>query len=140
MMTRRIFFAFLFVLLAMSVSARQQDGRVTDTAAGLDLEFSEMKHDLGTLSENGPSAGHTFTVTNRGTAPVAILSATASCGCTHPEFSKKPLAPGESSDIKVRFVPAGQKGEFSKDIRLRFKSGSGKSKRVTLRITGVVVP
>lgn len=103
------------------------------------LEFPELSYDFGTVSDDG-SVVHEFPYTNVGDGAVAIITASASCGCTRPEYSRKPLMPGKTGKIKVTFHTVGQKGEINKDVKLRLRSANGKSEQVTLRITGVVVP
>lgn len=103
------------------------------------LEFSEKEFDFGTVNEKGKPVVHHFMFKNVTDQPVVVLSASAQCGCTRPEYPVKPIAPGDSASIKVTFVPAGQKGNVSKDIRVRFRGAKArKSERVTLRLNGRV--
>lgn len=114
----------------------------TFAASGEDVtvKFDATVFDFGTISSGNGPVTHVFEMTNEGTMPVAILSASTSCGCTRPEFPKKPVPAGETAKIKVSFLPEAQRGEIRRDIKLRLKSASGKSRRVTLKIEGVVVP
>lgn len=108
------------------------------TASAQKIEFASMSHDFGSIKEaNGP-VSCTFKFTNTGDAPLVIKSAKASCGCTKPEFPRKPIAPGDSQTIKVTYNPQGRPGEFTKDITL--KTNDSKSRRVVLRIKGTVIP
>ena len=78
---------------------------------------------------------HTFVIKNTGDAPLVITRVVASCGCTTPQFSKEPIAPGQTSKIDVTYNPAGRPGQFVKTIAVY---SNGKDGTFTLRIKGVV--
>ena len=65
------------------------------------------------------------------------MDATASCGCTRPEYPTKPIKPGKKGKVKVTYNPAGRPGEFRKTIKVRT---NGKPKKITLSIDGCVIP
>jgi len=46
-----------------------------------------------------------FTVTNAGTAPLAIESITTSCGCTKATISSRTIPPGKAAQLDVTFDP-----------------------------------
>ncbi|MDE6300276.1 MAG: DUF1573 domain-containing protein [Muribaculaceae bacterium] len=105
------------------------------------LEFPETEFDFGTVADSAKPVVHEFEFKNVTDEPVVVLSASAQCGCTRPEYPVKPIAPGASATIKVTFVPAGQKGNVNKDVRVRFRGAKArKSERVTLRLSGRVTP
>jgi hypothetical protein len=79
------------------------------------LAFAGISHDFGNINQDSENQ-HTFTFTNTGDKPLIIETATGSCGCTVPEFPRKPIAPGESSEIKVMYKPGKQKGLQNKSI------------------------
>ncbi len=108
------------------------------SAAGPAVEFPELVHDFGTIAENGGAVSHEFSFTNTGDAPLMIVNASASCGCTRPDFPKKPIKAGKSDRIKVTFLPAGRPGEFNKTVTIRTNAKT--TKKVTLRIKGFVTP
>lgn len=78
---------------------------------------------------------HTFTGENRGRKPVVILDVVTSCGCTIPSFSRRPLLPGEKTEIVVRFDPAGRPGAFRKELGVY---SSERRKIATLVVQGQV--
>lgn len=105
------------------------------------LEFANTSYDFGTISESSKPVEYEFEFTNIAEEPVAILSASAACGCTSPEYPVKPLRPGEKGVIKVTFKPDGQVGEVNKDIKVRYQRAKAtSSKSITLRLKGVVLP
>lgn len=85
-----------------------------------DIKFDQTEYDLGTFSESSPIVSGTFTFTNVGDAPLVIHQATASCGCTVPEYTKEPIMPGKQGTIKVTYNGGGKlPGNFKKSITLR---------------------
>lgn len=103
-----------------------------------DIAFTKTVHDFGVFPEDGGPVSCTFEFTNTGDAPLLILNASASCGCTRPDYPKKPVKPGKKDKITVTYNPNGRPGEFSKSVTVR-TNVKGK-KKVTLKIKGNVTP
>jgi hypothetical protein len=104
------------------------------------IEFAQTSHDFGTIAEKGGPVKHEFIFTNTGDAPLMVLTASASCGCTRPEYPKKPIAPGKSGKIKVTYLPEGRPGEFTKTVTVKTNAKAKNQKKVTLKIKGFVNP
>lgn len=66
------------------------------------IDFSKTEHDFGRVIE-GEIVTYTFTFTNKGNKDLLITAVDADCGCTVPEFTRKPVKPGEKGEIEVRF-------------------------------------
>lgn len=128
-MTRRL---FAILLTAFAAAAA--------IAAKPQVEFDTTTFDFGTLRESSKPVQTEFVMTNTGTETVAILSASTTCGCSKAEFPTRPVEAGKSVKIKVKFNPAGQHGEITREIKIRIKSSGHKSIKIPLKITGVVVP
>jgi len=80
------------------------------------IEFKSETIDYGQV-ERGGDGVRTFEFTNTGDAPLIISNAKSSCGCTVPEFQKdKPIAPGESGVIEVKYDTKRPVGPFRKAI------------------------
>lgn len=112
------------------------DSEKTDDAPA--ITFKEKQYDFGYIAENGGPVTHIFEFVNTGTAPLVIVSATASCGCTRPSYPMEPIAPGKKGKIKVTYLPQGRPGEFDKTVKVRTNAKS--SKKFALKIKGTVVP
>lgn len=82
------------------------------------MTFAESEYDFGTIKQ-GKVVEHTFTFTNTGKTPLVIESASASCGCTAPDWTKAPVAPGEKGEVKVRFDSTGKFGQQSPTVTIR---------------------
>jgi len=99
--------------------------------------FTTTQHNFGTIKEQGGPAKVEFEFVNQGNGNLIIADVTAQCGCTRPEFPKKPIAPGAKGKIKVTFNPIGRPGSFTKTINVYT---TGKPKKTTLKIKGTVIP
>jgi hypothetical protein len=66
----------------------------------------------------------TFAFRNAGTAQVTVRSIRTSCGCTTARLDKKSYAPGESGEIKARFVFGGLRGLQRKLITVKTDDGA----------------
>lgn len=81
------------------------------------MEFETDKHDFGLIME-GEKVAHTFIFTNAGGSDLLISSASSTCGCTVPTFSKEPIKPGEKGKIEVIFNSAGKPGANHKQVKI----------------------
>ena len=79
------------------------------------ITYTESKVDLGEVEE-GAKVEHTFEFKNTGNAPLFIFDAQGSCGCTIPNYSKEPIAPGEKGSIDVVFNSSGRPGFNTKTV------------------------
>lgn len=79
--------------------------------------FEKESHDFGDMKE-GDVGTTEFNFTNEGEVPLIISSAQGSCGCTVPEYSNAPIAPGEQGTITVRFNSQGKPGNQTKTVKL----------------------
>ncbi len=103
-------------------------------AAQAEIKFDKLTHNFGTFSEKEAKVSCVFTYTNVGDAPLVINQAVASCGCTVPEYTKTPVQPGESGQIKVTYNGSGKfPGHFKKSITVRT---NGKVEMTRLYIEG----
>lgn len=101
------------------------------------ITFNEYRYDFGNVKEKGGNVTHSFTFTNTGDANLLIIDATATCGCTRPEYPKKPIAPGKTGTIKVTYMPVGRPGPIDRTVTVRT---NGSPKKVRLKIVGNVIP
>jgi Protein of unknown function (DUF1573) len=81
------------------------------------LTWKEEIYDFGTVFE-GDVVTKDFYFTNTGTAPLLILNATSTCGCTIPEWPKSPVPPDSTSSIKVKFNTLNKPGAQSKEVTI----------------------
>lgn len=99
------------------------------------MSFETAEHDFGTIEQGTPQET-AFKFTNTGNAPLIITDAKSSCGCTVPNPPKEPIAPGESSELLVKFNGSGQ-NQVTKTITVTANTEKGTE---TLRIKAFVNP
>ncbi len=114
--------------------ARKRDNDISKGAPV--VQFDKTVYDFGTVTD-GEIIETTFTLTNVGKSALIITDAKTTCGCTVPTWPKdKPIMPGESTEIKVKFNTAGKGGgRQSKDVTLFTNTAVG---REVLKLKGIV--
>lgn len=101
------------------------------------LVFDPAEWDFGTIAETAGPVSHTFEGVNRTGQPLVILDVVTTCGCTVPEFSRKPVLPGERTAITVTYDPANRPGSFHKELGVY---SSERQKIASLTVRGSVTP
>lgn len=128
-MKKSIFLLIILSIFTFALQAQENQATVADS-----IVFDKLEHDYGTVEYAGD--GNTvFTFTNKGKSPVVLSNVKASCGCTTPEWTKTPVAPGEKGEIKVKYNTNLQ-GTFNKSITV---SSNAANSTVILRIKGQVM-
>ncbi|MCH8553884.1 MAG: DUF1573 domain-containing protein [Schleiferiaceae bacterium] len=89
-----------------------------------EITFESTVIDYGTIMQNADGARE-FVFTNTGNEPLIITSARSSCGCTVPTPPREPIAPGESSTIKVIYDTK-RVGPIMKTVTVESNAKSGK--------------
>lgn len=82
------------------------------------MTFATAEHDFGDIKP-GEVVKHTFEFTNTGKSPLLIETATASCGCTTPNWTKEPVQPGQKGTIEVQFDSHGKSGMQNKEVAIQ---------------------
>lgn len=106
-----------------TVSAGKASLKTSMSLPGNEITWNKVAHNFGTVPE-GPAAEVVFKFTNKGTAPVVIKSANPSCGCTTPTYTKDPVLPGQTGDVKASFGTQGRPGYFNKTVTVTFDNGT----------------
>ena len=125
---KRLFIAFILLTVSMTAAWSQESAQAT---------FNKRLHDFGVIKEQGGPVTTEFEFINTGKKPLIIIDATASCGCTRPEYPTKPIKPGKKGKVKVTYSPLGRPGAFRKTVKVRT---NGDPKTATLIIQGTVTP
>lgn len=100
------------------------------------LVFDQPTWDFGTIREVDGPVSHRFVCRNEGKQPEVILQVTTTCGCTSPQYTRKPILPGQQAEITVTYDPANRPGNFSRELTVFTADRKIAAK---LRITGNVV-
>ena len=97
------------------------------------IGFAIIKHDFGTLPFK-KEAACTFEFSNTGKSALIIFDVKTSCGCTVPEWTRKPILPGETGWLKIKY-DAASPGLFHKTVEVIY---NGTGSPVSLEINGEV--
>lgn len=109
--------------------------RPKKTAGFAELSFKNSTYDFGTI-EQGDIVKHTFDFVNTGTGDLIITDATATCGCTRPDFPFLPIPPQGTGKVNVTFNSTGKIGPQRKPVTLISNS---RPKRMKVYFVGTVV-
>jgi hypothetical protein len=99
------------------------------------IVFDSESHDFGSFKESAGPQTFSFDFTNKGNSPLILNAVNASCGCTTPEWTRQPVAPGAKGFIKVTYNPANRPGSFNKTINVQ---SNAENTSVILTIQGKV--
>lgn len=98
------------------IEASAQDQASGNTRPMPAITFIDTLLDLGIIAE-GNAHEMTFPFYNTGKAPLVLADVSTSCGCTVAnDWPKTAIAPGQGSEITVRFDSQGRPGENRKEI------------------------
>ncbi len=100
-----------------------------------EVKFVKETHDFGAIPQGTP-ASYSFEFKNTGKSPLIITTASASCGCTTPEWSKDPIKPGKVGFVKATYNAASP-GPFTKSVTVM---SNAKNSTVILYLKGDVKP
>jgi hypothetical protein len=101
------------------VKAQTQDIAQVDAF----ISFDKEEHNFGNVPE-GPQAITEFKIKNISNEPITVNNVQASCGCTVPEWTKEPIAPGETGKIKAIYNTQGRPGNISKSLTVTTSKGT----------------
>lgn len=127
-------FAMICLFAAMTVGMASAQDKKDEPANGAKIRFEQMEHQYGTIAK-GANGDCEFTFWNDGNEPLILQNVKASCGCTTPSYTQKPVMPGQSGTIKVHYN-TNNVGGFSKTVTVT--SNAVDNPRVVLRIKGNV--
>ncbi len=91
----------LFMLIGCVVALLPLSAQERSGYNGAHLRFENTEYDFGEISRKGEDRSCIFRFVNDGTEPLVVLSAATSCSCLRAEFSRKPIAVGESGEIRL---------------------------------------
>lgn len=139
MRIRPLLYTVLFSLLFATACKNEVKKKVVEARAissvGPIITFTKEKHDFGTI-EQGEKVSYSFVFKNEGDSEIVISSATGSCGCTAPSFSKEPIKPGAEGKIDVIFDSEGKSGIVEKTVTVH---SNCKPSLKTIRIVANII-
>ena len=120
--------ALLFLLIFVGLQGFSQEEKKAK------IEFKQLEIDYGTIDKNSDGT-RIFEFTNTGDAPLIINRVKSSCGCTIPSKPTKPIMPGQSDKIVVKYNTH-RAGPFRKTVTIY---SNAQNSVIILKIKGKVV-
>ncbi|MEO7522605.1 MAG: DUF1573 domain-containing protein [Ferruginibacter sp.] len=120
-MFRVIFFAAALSTILVGCDVRKKDKQVLTPMAQQEIkdpttvQIIDSVYDFGKTTE-GEIVQYSYRFKNTGNKPLVVTDVHASCGCTVPEKPEKPVLPGETGFILVKFNSDHRPGETHKTI------------------------
>lgn len=98
------------------------------------VKVDDAKQSFGTVKK-GDVVELNYTLTNIGTEPLLIQKYEVQCSCTSVEFDPKPIVPGKSTIVKVKFDT---KTVYERQDRIVYLTSNNKNGDIKLRFKGFV--
>lgn len=102
---------------------------------GARIVFEQETINYGRIVQGKDNGIRTFVFSNTGNAPLVIIDVKSSCGCAIPTKPTKPIMPGKSDKIEVKYNM--KIGPISKTITV--ESNAVNKSNIPLRIKGMVL-
>ena len=118
-----------------NVDAAAIEKAAKDSANFTTIEWIDSVANFGTI-EAGKKVEVKFKFKNSGDKPLLLTNVMASCGCTTPDWTKEPVAPGKEGWVTGIFNSEGKMGDIHKEIRVFSNTKNGTEHKLTF--TGTV--
>src|SRR5688572_13233200 len=122
-MGKKAYFFFVFVLFACAAGKAQTPGTKADTTQSPEITFETIVIDYGTI-EQSSDGSRVFKFKNTGKQPLILSNVIGSCQCTVPTYSKEPINPGQTGEIKVQYNTKNV-GAFEKTVTVTSNAING---------------
>lgn len=120
----------------IKISATADSSNAPSPGAKPEITFEELSHNFGVMTE-GEQVEYTFKFKNTGEGDLLIVNASASCGCTVPEYPRELIKPGAEGNLKVKFDSKDKTGTFDKTVTVTCNT---EPRETRLTISGEVMP
>jgi archaellum component FlaG (FlaF/FlaG flagellin family) len=130
-MKKIIVTAFVAIAATFAANAQSSTPQQPVNQNVAEISFDKETNDFGIIPQGTP-ASYTFIVTNKGKAPLIITNASASCGCTTPEWTKEAIKPGGKGYVKATYNAASP-GQFMKTVTVNSNAVGRESVTLTLK-------
>ncbi len=119
-----------------SENLKATEERIEKSYDSSQIKFDFDNYDFGEVKD-GEIVEVDFNFTNTGKSDLVIYDASASCGCTVPEYPQNiNIKPGQKEKLKVRFDTSNKPGKQMKSVTLTTNTDSGKK---IIRLSGFVL-
>ena len=122
---KRVFICFIFAMSVLSLSAQEK--------VGPKMTFDSATHNFGDVERKGGDLVKEFRFVNDGDEPLVIKKITKSCSCTTVNYSRKPVMPGQSGVISIKYEPHKvEEGVFNRVIQI-YTNASNKARILAIQ-------
>lgn len=122
---KRVFICFIFAMSVLSLSAQEK--------VGPKMTFDSTTHNFGDVERKGGDLVKEFRFVNNGDEPLVIKKITKSCSCTTVNYSRKPVMPGQSGVITIKYEPHKvEEGVFNRVIQI-YTNASNKARILAIQ-------
>ncbi len=81
------------------------------------MRFEKVRIEAGEMNEDSAPSEYVFRWTNEGLSPLSVTFVQTTCGCAAPSYDRRPVTPGESSELKItnhpKDIPEDSFGRYS---------------------------
>jgi len=130
-----LFLSVVFLTTSLASAQSEASAAKSSNPNAPRVEFDKLVHDYGTLFQYG-DGNCVFTFTNTGKEPLVLSNVRSSCGCTVPDWPRKPILPGKTDVIKVKYA-TNRLGKINKSVTVQ---SNAENTPIVLRIQGNVIP
>ena len=131
--------AGLFLLASVPNFSTKANGENFYFMTEDEITIDKTTHDFETIYENEGKVSATFVLTNNTQKPVIITDVRPDCGCTSPEWTKEPIAPGKTGNVVATYDAKNKKGAFNKGVTIS-TNGNPRTFRVFIKGTVELAP
>lgn len=128
--------AYWSVGSSVDVESLFADGADVNSVALPMLRLDATSYNFGVM-ERGASQSHVFKVTNEGNAPLEISVGATSCKCTIGDVENRPIPPGETVGVTLRWEAKALPGPFRQTATLL--TNDPRASHVELSVQGEVI-
>ena len=122
---KRVFICFILAMLTTSLAAQEKVGPM--------MTFDSATHNFGDVERKGGDLVNEFRFVNDGDEPLVIKKITKSCSCTTVNYSRKPVMPGQSGVISIKYEPHKvEEGVFNRVIQI-YTNASNKARILAIQ-------
>lgn len=122
---KRVFICFILAMLTTSLAAQEK--------VGPKMTFDSATHNFGDVERKGGDLVKEFRFVNDGDEPLVIKKITKSCSCTTVSYSRKPVMPGKSGVITIKYEPHKvEEGVFNRVIQI-YTNASNKARILAIQ-------
>lgn len=122
---KRVFICFILAMLTTSLVAQEK--------VGPKMTFDSATHNFGDVERKGGDLVKEFRFVNDGDEPLVIKKITKSCSCTTVNYSRKPVMPGQSGVISIKYEPHKvEEGVFNRVIQI-YTNASNKARILAIQ-------